>query len=908
VSVVGEAGLGKSRLVDELEPSLRRLGVDARVIAVSCAPYGSEGPLAPLAAAARALLEVDADASPAEQRAQVATAIDATYPGKEDDRRYLTHRTLQLLGLSSLPAAAPVTSPTRGRRSDELTSAARLLAAAAARDRPLVVIVDDVHYADVAVVDVLERLATSSARRPVVAVAVGRDELLDLHPGLASSTGPRHLVLHLRPLDDGASGELLHRTLVEIDGHSGTLAPVAEDQILRAAGGNPLLLDQLVRYLRETEALGMFDGGWRVNRDLADAGLPDDARALLGARLDGLPSTERAVLQGAAIVGRTFTPEAVAAMEVPVDDELVASLERRGLLVQPEEGSDDGALSFRHAMVRDAAYASVPIGDRASKHALLARWLGRHDGEGDATADDGRVAQVAHHVVSAVALAQELGQTSLDIAALSTDSVVAAARRAHKRDQLQEAERWYRRARELDLVPEADALAVMLEHGSTLLAMRSLTEAQAVLTDVVAQAEPGSPAAGEAHTGLGVAARLLGDADGARRHFETGCKIWQSAGDLGGEAGSLRTHGWAELVAGRPRAALPKLLRALELDELTGRPKGITLQCLAWCEFLVGDHAAARANLWDAARDLSAQEDRLALGWCFGILGNSLRQEGRVAQAQNVADNLLRLSRGLGDPSGEGMCLVLLAACQLEAGDPDAAGATIGAALWTFAELDNPWGEADARLVQGMVERVAGDLTAAQATLERGLQTAHQIASVGAEAQLRAELAATLLDAGDQRRAAREARATLKLVRSGQGDRDSEIRALVVLAKRARDRDDDPDARQLLDEAIGLAAGEIRTSIWRRAVAWSAILAADAGEVERAQELAADALSGSWESARTWVLAQRAVAAAQRAGGNRAGALATLDAVLGRFRDRPLAFLDVVRSDIRDLQAGSEPA
>ena len=175
--------------------------------------------------------------------------------------------------------------------------------------------------------------------------------------------------------------------------------------------------------------------------------------------------------------------------------------------------------------------------------------------------------------------------------------------------------------------------------------------------------------------------------------------------------------------------------------------------------------------------------------------------------------------------------------------------------------------------------------------------------AVGTEARLRAELAATLLDGGDPEGAAREARATLALVRSGGGDRDSEIRALVVLAKRSRDLADDPDAALLLEEAIALAAGDVRTSIWRRAVAWSAILAAEAGLVERAERMAAAALSGSWESARTWVLAQRAVAAAQRAGGNEAGALATLDAVLGRFRDRPLAFLDVVRDDIQKMGA-----
>ncbi|MDQ2648109.1 MAG: hypothetical protein M3Z03_00985, partial [Actinomycetota bacterium] len=189
------------------------------------------------------------------------------------------------------------------------------------------------------------------------------------------------------------------------------------------------------------------------------------------------------------------------------------------------------------------------------------------------------------------------------------------------------------------------------------------------------------------------------------------------------------------------------------------------------------------------------------------------------------------------------------------------------------------------------------------ATLERGLETAKRVASVGSEARLRAELAATLLDLGDDERAAAEATATLTLVRSGGGDRDSEIRALVVLAKRARDLGEPAEASRLLEEAIALADGEVRTSIWRRAVAWSAILTAEGGDVRRSKQLAAAALRGSWESARTWVIAQRAIATAQAADRNIAGALATLDAVLGRFRDRPLAFVEAVRADVRALES-----
>jgi tetratricopeptide (TPR) repeat protein len=365
----------------------------------------------------------------------------------------------------------------------------------------------------------------------------------------------------------------------------------------------------------------------------------------------------------------------------------------------------------------------------------------------------------------------------------------------------------------------------------------------------------------------------------------------------------VRTHGWAELIAGRPRAALAMLLRARELEEEHGSPGGLTLQSLAWCEYLLGDHQSARQHLWEAAQALSEAGERAALGWCFGILGNSFWQEGRVEQARTIAESLLAEAGSEGEPWGEGMCLVLLAVCRLEAGEPEGAEETARAALRAFAELDDAWGESMARLVQAMVQRVSGDLPAAVATLERGLRTAERVGAVGSEARLRAELAATLLDCGDERGAAREARATLDSASAGGGDRDSEIRALVVLAKRARSLGRPAEATQLLEQATGLAPGEVRTSIWRRAAALGAIVAAETGDLPRAQQLAADAVAGSWESARTWVLAQRAVAAVQRAAGNRPGAHATLTAVLDRFGDRPLAFVDAVREDLRALSA-----
>lgn len=905
VTLLGEAGMGKSRLIDELAPALRRQGLPARVLVVPCAPYGAEGPLAPIAALLRAALEIDELSPVAVQRVEVANRI-AELPIERTARAPLVARIEQLLGVAAAsPARSLDAGPARHRRTDDLAAAARVVLDAVATAGPLVVVFDDAHFADALVLDQLERVPSWTVGIPLAVVLAGRDELAVAHPRLAEPRNDRHRVERLEPLGVEASVELLHRTLAEVDGTLGTLAPTVATEITEAAGGNPLLLDQLARFLRETGALVAVEGGWRAARDLTEIGLPDDARALLGARLDALPAAERAVLQAASVVGRTFDPAAVGALGTPIDTAVLDQLVGQGLLMAIDA---TGEIAFRHAMVREAAYASVPLGERALRHATMAHWLvERASDAGPGAISEGDTARIAHHFERAVALQRELGgdaaEPDPDLARAASAYLLAAARGARDRDEVREAERWYERVRDLGLVDASQALPVALEHAATLVALRRIDEAETVLRWVAEVAPAASPVAGEAFTGLGVVSRLQGDPDAARDWFDLGRRAWQRTGDLAGEAASVRTHGWTELMAGRPRSALPKLLRARELEEVAGSPPGLTLQCLAWCEFLIGDHSAARTHLWDAAQALAEVEDRSGLGWCFGILGNSLWLEGRVGQAREIAENLLAAVTGRAEPWGEGMCLVLQAGCELEAGDVEGARATARAALRAFAELEDAWGDASARLLQGMVERVAGDLPAAINALERGLERAHQVASVGGEARLRAELAAALLDAGNTEGAEREARATLALVRSGGGDSDSEIRALVVLAKRAHALGDRAQASLLIEEAIGLAGGEVRTSVWRRAVAWAAILAAEAGDLARAQQLAADAVDGSWESARTWVLAQRAVAAVQAASGDRRGAQATLRAVVDRFRDRPLAFVDAARADLAGLGA-----
>ncbi|MEQ1787840.1 MAG: adenylate/guanylate cyclase domain-containing protein, partial [Acidimicrobiales bacterium] len=566
VTVLGEAGLGKSRLIDELAPTLARHGSRARVVGVHCAPYGSQGPLAPLADVVAALLHAHDHASAAHRTSVIAESVESLAPLVEADRGHLLERVLQLLALAPTPAAPSVdVAPGRSRLSDELITAARLVIEASAVRAPLVVVLDDAQFADDVVLDLVERVEIWAGRRPLVLVTVGREELAQHRPALATPVQGRPVVVRLEPLDDDASRSLLERTLTEVDGHVGHLAPADETQLLQAAGGNPLLLDQLARYLRESEALVPVDGGWRATRPLAEAGLPDGARSLLSARLDALPAAERTFLQGASIVGRTFEAADLEAMGLDVDDELLVRLWRRGLLLV---GATDGEVAFRHAMVRDAAYASVALGDRAAQHARLGHWLAEQGGPASE-------ARITHHYERAVSLGRELGHLDPEVAAAAGHHLVAAGRAAQGRDAARDAAHWYERARALELLDAADAVDVCLLHGATLLALRRYSEATSAFEEVLTRTDD-LRAIGEANTGLGVAARLQGDIATADARFAAGVAAWRGAGDRVGEAGAIRTHGWAELVVGRPGPARPKLLQARELEEAAGSPLGTT--------------------------------------------------------------------------------------------------------------------------------------------------------------------------------------------------------------------------------------------------------------------------------------------------------------------------------------------
>ena len=835
ITIVGEPGVGKTRLATELSVLLAAKPATAQVLWVSCPPYGPGGDLTPLADLVRAGLGV---ASSADRSAQVALLVERVQAVAETtgtDQGLLRSRLLLLLGLAqggsrSVEAEA---GPTRAGVTDQQLGAVRTVLAHLASTRPLFVVIDDVHWAGPGLLRFLAQLPDRLGGYPIVVLALARDDVLERGAALLGS-GPGRSTRSLDPLSSDAAADLV-LTLLGGQGDAEPeprMGPAALDRLVNAAGGNPLLLDQLVRFLVESGALVEVGGRWQWTTDEEgnEASLPDGVRSLIGARLDGLPPDERLVMSFASVFGRRFWREAVADLSGLTNvDALLGRLADRGLTQEvPDEGYGDHA--FRHVLTRDVAYASLPITDRALRHARAAGWLERRFG---AVEEAAPIAQLAHHYERAVVLARAVDHTDPGLAGAAYSALIRAARDEHRREGLRRADHWYRRARDLGSADPDLVLAVVQEHGQVLLELRQLDAAQLAFEELQRGAGAWRPALeATALANLGAVARLQGDLDLSRERFELAADRWRTLGDLQGQIDVLRLQGWSEITAGRPRAALPRLQRAVALEERLEHPvrPGETLRYLGWCEFLSGELVPARAHLWSAMSYSSDAEDLGSLGWCFGLLGQILLLSGQITLCLEVARNLRAVASRNSDPWGEWSCATLEASALLGLGDAHGAVALAAEAEARFEELEEPWGLALARLVRGRAARISGDLVTARLVLRQALTACRGLSYAGEEARLLTELARVELDAGDLAEAARQGRGALALVRAGVGDHESGLNALVVLAGVERARGADDVAELLLEEAATEREEEDRTNGWRRAAVALADLRVTAGD------------------------------------------------------------------------------
>jgi predicted ATPase/class 3 adenylate cyclase len=388
VTVVGEPGIGKSRIVAELlaYAQVRVPGLTWRQ--GRCLPYGDGvtfWALGEIVKAHAGILESD-------DPVVAAAKIDDVLPAGPD-RDWLRQRLRPLVGVDA----------SSGAEREELFAAWRTFLEEVAEAHPTVLVFEDIHWADDAMLAFLEHLADRAAGVPLFVIATARPELFERDASFGAGL-PNVNRINLSPLTDAETGQLVANLL-------GAVVPgELQAPIIERAEGNPLYAEEFVRLLGDRDLLVESNGAMRL-RTGHELPLPDSIGALIAARLDTLPAERKAMLADAAVVGKVFWAGAVAAMgerDVAAVTEAMRELARKEL-VRPARHSSmagEAEYAFWHVLTRDVAYAQLPRPSRAARHVAAAEWLEAKAGD---RAED--IAEVlAHHWATALDLARAGGQ------------------------------------------------------------------------------------------------------------------------------------------------------------------------------------------------------------------------------------------------------------------------------------------------------------------------------------------------------------------------------------------------------------------------------------------------------------------------------------------------------------------
>ncbi len=429
MTLVGVPGIGKSRLLFELS---RLVEAEPELISWRqgrSLPYGqgvSFWALAEVVKAQAGILESDSSEAAGRKLDDMVAALGTS----EADRGWLRRHLGSLVGLGGDEASSGAD------RRTEAFAAWRRFFEALAEQRLLVLVLEDLHWADEALLDFVDHLVDWASGVPLLLVATARPELLERRPSWGGGK-PNATTLSLAALseEDAARllGSLLGRPMLEAG---------EQARILERVGGNPLYAEQYAQILDERAG----------DEELP---LPESIQGIVGARLDALPPEEKQLLQDAAVIGKVFWPTAVAALggsdgrgASAVLEERLHSLERKQFVRRDRRSSvgDETQYAFLHLLLRDVAYAQIPRAARVDKHVQAARWLetlGRPDDHAET---------LAHHYLSALELARASGGDTRELADPAREALAEAGNRARSLNAFAASARFYDEA--LALIPD----------------------------------------------------------------------------------------------------------------------------------------------------------------------------------------------------------------------------------------------------------------------------------------------------------------------------------------------------------------------------------------------------------------------------------------------------------------------
>jgi class 3 adenylate cyclase/tetratricopeptide (TPR) repeat protein len=650
-TVLGAAGVGKSRLANEV---LSSLSGKARVLIGHCTPYGEGNTFWPLTELVRQAASISRRLPAEEARGRLVALLK-----EEPEAEMVADRIGAATGIAEGDASG-----------EETFWAVRKLLEAMAQEQPLVVGFDDLQWAEPTFLDLIDYLADWTKDAPVLIVCLARPELLDERPAWGGGKLNTTSIL-LEPLREADIKELIANLLGE-----GEIAEHVPRSLGEASEGNPLFVEEMLRMLIEEGELKREDGNWVAAGGLASVKAPPTIEALLAARLDRLERGDRAVLERAAVVGKLFSREALTALVPAAErlDEHLASLVRKDLI--RADRTDAEAFGFRHILIRDAAYLALAKEARAELHEHFATWL--------ESARPGREYQeiLGYHLEQAHRYRAELAppdRHTRELATRGAESLVAAGRRAFARGDAPAAVGLLTRATLLLRDDEEARLEIAPDLGAALVETGDLMQADAVLSRTIAAADASGDRQLELRAELERAwVDLRGEATvGAgdlQAIAERGIATFEGVGDEVGLARAWFLLSAVHWLASRWGARTEALERALLHARRAGhrRQEAVILGALplslSWGSTPIPEAIGRCQELLAQAEGVRTVEAKIlvVLAELEGGLGNFDDARRLYKESQAILEELgLRLLLGIQSQAG--------GTIELLAGDPQAA-------------------------------------------------------------------------------------------------------------------------------------------------------------------------------------------------------------------------------------------
>ena len=649
-TVYGDPGVGKTRLAQEFLSSLE----GAIVLSGRALPYGESITYWPLAEMVKASADI-ADDDPLDVAIE---KLRACCPAEA---------VADLLGLAS-----GVLEAVHGERSQqEIAWAAREWAELMAAVQPLVLVFEDIHWAEEPLLDLIEHLASWARGAPLLILCLSRTELLDLRPNWGGGR-VRATAIELEPLGTTESEQLVDALLETTQG------PVGEGVrriLLDKTEGNPLFLEETVRMLAE-------------NDGRPPAQIPDTVQALIAARIDRLGPQGRTVLQRASVIGRTFWRGAIdrLAHEIEDVDCVLDDLLARDFVVAEARSTITGekAYRFKHVLIREVAYGGLAKASRAEHHLRFADWLQERAG-------DELLEIRAFHLDQASALLAELdGAPPADLATRAAEVLEQAGRRALSREAFRGARHLLLRAVELEptlerrwfaaraaarmgdwlaVPPEMTAVrAAAREAGERKIEGRALTalgelalyrdadvsRARELLDEaleVLADVDHHPDTRFEAFIARSLLGGWVGDFEDSEHFEQKALAVAQEAGRADLETKAIGAIAMSRLHRLDVDEARPLVDRALELAEQSGSivARAQALQALGMYHKIRDELDEAEAAAQEALELYREMDNRVGVAGQLKSLGRIAHSRGELAAAESLYRDAIKILKPLGE-------------------------------------------------------------------------------------------------------------------------------------------------------------------------------------------------------------------------------------------------------------------